>query len=184
MKTIYYSLVNSHLIYGSQIWGQTNNCENVKKLQSLQDNKALRIINNFKPPIRDHPVNNLYTNMRILKLRDFITLQNILFAKDCLQGIGPEKFSSLFNISGQQHRHNTRRTTINKCLVTERTNTDRYGTNSIKSKCIKNWNNMQRTLDVGILDSSRSLVKIKVTDRLLIAYISGSLNSFHRKDLF
>ena len=91
----------------------------------------------------------------------FITLRNILFAKDGLQGIGPEKFSSLFNISGQQHRHNTRRTTINKCLVTERTNTERYGTNSIKSKCIKNWNNMQRTLDVGILDSSRSLVKIK-----------------------
>ena len=96
----------------------------------------------------------------------FITLRNILFAKDGLQGIGPEKFSSLFNISGQQHRHNTRRTTINKCLVTERTNTDRYGTNSIKSKCIKNWNNMQRTL-VLLLKPKRPQINSTSTILLL-----------------
>ena len=53
LKTIYYSLFNSHLIYASQIWGQTKT-EIFKKLEKLQD-KAIRIIN-FLPntaPIND-----------------------------------------------------------------------------------------------------------------------------------
>ena len=45
LKTIYYSLFNSHLIYGSQIWGQTKTklFQEVVKLQ----NKAIRIINSL-----------------------------------------------------------------------------------------------------------------------------------------
>ena len=42
LKTIYYSIFNSHLIYACQVWGQNENC--LKKLSSLQ-NKAIRIIN-------------------------------------------------------------------------------------------------------------------------------------------
>ena len=41
LKTIYYSIFNSYLIYACQMWGQNENC--LKKLSSLQ-NKAIRTI--------------------------------------------------------------------------------------------------------------------------------------------
>ena len=43
LKTIYFSLFNSHLIYASQIWGQSKS-DHFRKLVQLQD-KALTIIN-------------------------------------------------------------------------------------------------------------------------------------------
>ena len=67
LKTIYYSIFNSHLIYACQVWGQNENC--LKKLSSLQ-NKAIRIIN-FKQ--QDFPVNELsYNPNGILKIKDYI----------------------------------------------------------------------------------------------------------------
>ena len=43
LRTIYYSLFNSHLIYACQTWGQSKT-ELFKKIQKLQD-KAVHIIN-------------------------------------------------------------------------------------------------------------------------------------------
>ena len=42
LKSIYYSLFNSHLIYACQVWSQ--NKKFLEKLSTLQD-KAIRIIN-------------------------------------------------------------------------------------------------------------------------------------------
>ena len=47
LKTIYYSIFNSHLIYACEIWGQNQNNLPVRKLIKLKD-KALRPIN-FQP---------------------------------------------------------------------------------------------------------------------------------------
>ena len=62
LRTIYFSVFNSHMIYTCQIWGQ-NKCK-IKKISELQD-KAKRIIN-FKQ--KNYPVAELYKNSRILKL--------------------------------------------------------------------------------------------------------------------
>ena len=43
LETIYYSLFNSHIIYASQIWGQSKS-DHCRKLVELQD-KVLRICN-------------------------------------------------------------------------------------------------------------------------------------------
>ena len=45
LRTIYFSIFNSHMINTCQVWGQKEN--QIKKISELQD-KALRIIN-FKP---------------------------------------------------------------------------------------------------------------------------------------
>ena len=66
LKTIYYSIFNSHLIYACQVWGQNENC--LKKLSSLQ-NKAIRIIN-FKQ--QDFPINELNYANGILKIKDYV----------------------------------------------------------------------------------------------------------------
>ena len=74
IRTIYHAIFSSHLIYGSQIWGQTINIhtEKVFKLQ----NKAMRIIQFADFHANPHPI---YKANKILKLEDHIELQNCLF---------------------------------------------------------------------------------------------------------
>ena len=76
----------SHLIYGFQVWGQYQGTA-LKKIETLQE-KAIRIIK-FLP--NNPPVSKEMHKLRILKLKDFITLQNILFAYDCLEQESCEK---------------------------------------------------------------------------------------------
>ena len=73
LKSIYYAIFSSHLTYGCQIWGQSSTLH-VNKIFKLQ-NKALRIIN-FQA--YDANPDALYRGNEILKLEDFIKLQNCL----------------------------------------------------------------------------------------------------------
>ena len=74
LKTLYFSLFNSNLIYGSSshIWGQDQN-EEFKKIEKLQE-KAIRIIN-FLP--LNAPAEKQIYEMNILKLKDLIMLHLI-----------------------------------------------------------------------------------------------------------
>ena len=54
LKTIYFSLFNSHLIYACQIWGQREDL--INKISAIQD-KVIRIIN-FKP--KNYSAGKLY----------------------------------------------------------------------------------------------------------------------------
>ena len=83
LKTLYFSLFNSNLIYGCQTWGQDQN-EEFKKIEKLQE-KAIRIIN-FLPL-------NAPVEKKIYEIKDFIMLQNILFVKDCLSENAPGSFN-------------------------------------------------------------------------------------------
>ena len=93
LKTIYYSLFNSHLIYGSQIWGKTKTklFQEVVKLQ----NKAIRIINFL--PFNTSNINKTYNHLKILKLPVSISLQNSLFA---LKKKFPTHLSTTFKNQG------------------------------------------------------------------------------------
>ena len=71
---VYHPLLGSHLLYGAQLWGQ-GNCVNQNNIQNLQ-NRALRKIT-FKK-FHD-PVNPLYKDLKILKFKDLLHLQNCLF---------------------------------------------------------------------------------------------------------
>ena len=84
---IYYGLVSSILMYGSQIWGQHNKI--VKKLQILQK-KALRIMNFYPPHISATP---LFRKCNTLKLCDNIKLQNFLYARDTVRDNLPRSLS-------------------------------------------------------------------------------------------
>ena len=77
---VYHGIFSSYLLYGSQIWGQSN--QSVSKTEKLQ-NKALRIIN-FKP-LR-YSVNS-YNKCEILKCGDSIKLSIFLYAHDNIKGI-------------------------------------------------------------------------------------------------
>ena len=75
------------MTYGSQIWGQHSNVY-IEKLFKLQ-NSAMRIIEFQANP------NPIYKENRILKLDDYVTLQNCLFVHDCLNNKSPIKMFSI-----------------------------------------------------------------------------------------
>ena len=80
LSMVYHGIFSSLLLYGSQIWEQSN--QSVSKMEKLQ-NKALRIIN-FKP-LR-YSVNSLYNKCEILKFGDSIKLSNFLYDHDNIKG--------------------------------------------------------------------------------------------------
>ena len=124
LKTIYYSLFNSHLV----------------KLK----NKAIRIINFL--PFNSSNINKTYNDLKILKLPDFILLQNSLFVKDCFEKEIPNPFINYFQKSGSQHSHRTR-SAFKNCAFVPKVNTDIYGKKSVKYQCIDTWNKYQKRFD-------------------------------------
>ena len=101
LKTIYYSLFNSHLIHVCLVWSQ--NIKFLEKLSTLQD-KAIRIIN-FKQ--YDHSVDELYHTNGILKIKEYIDLLNCLFVKTVMSDESLSVFSKYFEQSYNLHNHTT-----------------------------------------------------------------------------
>ena len=120
---IYFSLFNSNLTYGCQIWGQDQN-EEFKKIEKLQE-KAIRIISFL--PLNATVEKQMY-EMNILKLKDFIMLQNILFVKDCLSENALGSFNDKFHPSKLPLNHTTRSSSTYQLKVNN-FKTERYGTN-------------------------------------------------------
>ena len=90
-----------------EIWGQDQN-EEFKKMQKLQDAKTSRKSNkDHKSPPLIAPVEKQVYEMNILKLNDFIMLQNILFVKDCLSENAPGSFKDKFHPSKVPLNHTT-----------------------------------------------------------------------------
>ena len=134
LKDIYYAIFSSHLTYGSQIWGQGINTY-IDKIFIIQKN-ALRIISFSEFNAHTDP---LFKKLKILKIKDLITLQNCLFVHDFINNKLPKSFNNTFNKLKDVHTINTR-SAIAGNLYVPFSNTTRYGLNSIYRKSIDNWN--------------------------------------------
>ena len=97
--------------FGCQIWGQVTNTFH-QKIFKLQ-NKALRIISFSDFRANSNP---LYSNLKILKLRDQIVLQNCLFIHDALNNASPNCFNEYFKHTREIHPLNTRNANLG-CLL-------------------------------------------------------------------
>ena len=84
LKSLYYTLIHSHITYGIQAWGTGN----TKKLDILQK-RALRIIN--KKGYRSH-TDPLYKSAKTLKIVDVFKLQASLFMYDLEHDLLPKWF--------------------------------------------------------------------------------------------
>ena len=169
LKTIYYSLFNCHLIYACLVWDREKSAL-FRKIENLQD-KALRIIN-FLP--NNCPISGTYEKLNILKLRDFIRLQNALFVKKCLEGKIPSPFKNFFEKS--QIIHETR-TSIKNCVTVPVVETETYGTNSIKFQASNTWNELQQTTNVDLTELEYAEAKQKITEHLMSTYITQLKNT-------
>ena len=79
LKTVYYSLFDTHLHYACQVWGQSNS--DILVLVQRAQNKALRITNFTE---ERHPSEPLLTETKILNLTNIITLNNCMLVFDHL----------------------------------------------------------------------------------------------------
>ena len=165
LRTIYFAIFDSHLRYGCQIWGQKDSQE--FKSSTTVQNKGLRILNSKGPLEHSNP---LYKNSKILKLIDFINLNNILFVYDQINNNLPNVFENYFQLKRQQHNQFTRGNTLNVPQV----NTSLYGSNSITLSAIRDWNALhgQSGLELIISPSiSRGKVTSIIKNQFLDNYI-------------
>ena len=154
LKVVYHSLFESNLLYGAQLWGQTN-LANQNSIQVLQ-NPAIRKIC-FKK--RNEPVREDFKKIGILKFHDLIKLQNCLFICQLEQNNQLAKSFLALKHCGDNHSYQTRSTT-KRLLDTPLLNTDTYGMQSTKYNCIADWNSFRKTFkDLPLSECSRFKVK-------------------------
>ena len=164
LKSIYYAIFSSHLSYGCRIWGQKSNVH-TQKVFRLQ-NRAMRIIS-FSDFHAD--ANPIYKELKILKLEDFISLQNALFVHDFLKKKLPICFDDYFKKADQVHSIGTKGAKLG-CLFVPSVSTIKYGIQSITRQSILSWNTLCKDLHANLADFSRSVAKKKITTHFLHSY--------------
>ena len=138
LKDIYDAIFSSQLTYGSQIWGQHINTY-IGKISIIQKN-TLRIISFAEFNAQTDP---LFKKLKILKIKDNITLQNCLLVHDFINNKFPKSFTNTFNKLKDVHTINTRNAMAGNVYI-PLLKTTRYGLKSIYRKSIENWNYLTR----------------------------------------
>ena len=103
LKSLYNSLVHSHLSYGTIHWGKAPKT-NVNKV-IIQQKKALRNIN--KCTYNAH-TNELFQKMNILKVNEIYELQLAVMMYKHNKTLLPKPLQNLFTLHRQLHNYNTR----------------------------------------------------------------------------
>ena len=106
-----------------------------------------------------------------ISLKDFITIQNILFVKDSLTNKGMTSFNEISQQSRTTCYQNTRSASSFQ-LRKHDFKTEKYGRFSIINKCLSDWNQLQKHLKTYFKDIKPSELKTIVTNHLLKQYIT------------
>ena len=108
LKILYYSQIYSHLSYRISVWGNSIPNTTIRQLQKLL-NKAVQMIAGKK-----HITTKDYSKLRILRVKQIITLENLKFTYKLNNNLLPNKIKecSLHDHKGtllkKKHRYNTR----------------------------------------------------------------------------
>ena len=140
------STINSHLIYGCEVWGQNQNNVLIQRLQKLQE-KAVCLINFETNP---NVVGHLLKDSNILKLTDFIKYKYALFIRNSLRKENIPIFNEFYTLSNQNHVYNTRGST-NQMLVVPQIQNTHFGKHSFKSRSINAWNLYQKYVKTDLI---------------------------------
>ena len=164
LLSIYYAIFSSHMTYSCQVWAQQNSGvpNSISRLQNI----AMRIIS-FSD-FNDN-TDRIYKSLRVLKLKDFIALQNCLFVHDFMKNKLPSCFSDFFTPIGAVGNTTTKNAKLG-CLFIHHSTTTKYGLNSTNRKCINNWNFFSKTFNADLSSMSRSCLKQKIISYFLNSY--------------
>ena len=151
---VYYAIFYSHLGYGCNLWGLTSE-ENINKIEVLQK-KCVRIMT-FAP--FNSQTNELFINLKLLKVRDLISLSQLRLAHNFLNDRLPTDLMSLFILRSDVDRTSRiMKSKINRLFHLPTFNTITYGKDSISYKCAKLWNEKFKS---GLLNID-AVSKVKV----------------------
>ena len=126
LRSLYFSLFNSHLTYGLSVWGKADKFL-IDKIDKLQK-KAIRAITFSKYSAHAAP---LLKELKILTLHDLTNLQISSLMWDLDKDLLPSSLSSYFSKRNIVHNHDTRHASSGKLCI-KKTNTIKYGTNSFQ----------------------------------------------------
>ena len=135
MKTIYYALVHSRLVYGIEIWG-TAYATTIKPLEIAQK-KAIRIIAGVG--YREH-TEPLFQDLEIRPLRQEIEFRRALLAYDIQKRSNEYGYAIEFT-NEHQHQYSTRFVT-NRNLPVIRKKTEKFGTMGLQSLLLASFNKL------------------------------------------
>ena len=157
LKSLYYSLFNSHVAYGLVVWGNSNKTD-MDKIKSLQK----RAIYAIAEKTDDFTLNRLLSKLRILSVDDLYKLQLSSLMWDYDHGIIPSSFQDMFQRSNIVHQHNTRGASRGN-LYYPKVNTIKYGINSFTYQGIQTLNNLkQLSIYQDTIIKSKFLKKLKL----------------------
>ncbi len=91
LRTLYYSLINSHFAYGIIAWGNAD--KSIIKPSFMMQKRAIRVINNAPHNGHTEP---LFKSSGILKLDDLFEYQCVMFMHDYLVNNLPMSFNGTF----------------------------------------------------------------------------------------
>jgi hypothetical protein len=94
LRTLYFSLINSHIVYGILAWGNAKH-DIINKTHLLQK-RALRAIHN---KIYNSHTEPLFKQSMILKLSDLYELEVLLFMYDYTNGKLPSSFDDIYRLN-------------------------------------------------------------------------------------
>ena len=163
--SIYYAILASHLFYGCQIWGINPKSPLFKKVEN-QQKRAMRLITFSKYDNHSEP---LFKSLKILKIKDYISLLNCLLIHDHSQDLLPSSFDDYFIQCTDLGNTDGRRAGL---LFIPFTNSVKYGSKSIKLTAIHTWNDLSETLDLNFFNMSKHKLKITLTNHFLNSYSS------------
>ena len=147
LRTLYFSIFESHLRYGCQIWGQHSN-HNLNDIANLQ-RKAIRTIN-FKSKYT--PVEPLFKEAKIMTLNEIIKSENCLLALHHINQCLPLSLKNLLTIENDLHNYSTQNS-VNHQLALPQVKTTNYGLHSIRYTTAKHWNSVQNSLKLNFANS-------------------------------
>ena len=127
--------------------------------------KALRIISFSQFDAHSGPI---FKKLKLLKLKDHITLENCLLVYDFLKNKLPNSFDNFFVTTNQIYSSQKYLRSVEKGLLfIPFANTTKYGLNSLQRKCISCWNHFTTQFNCNLQNISRLQLKNKITQYFL-----------------
>ena len=157
IKTLYYSLVYPHLIYGIEVWGSADETH-LNKLLILQK-KIVRLICYSDVRHADYsfsPSNPLFYKLELHKIYDIFKINLSKFIFKCLNKMTPVNFHNWYQLTSVLNRHDTRSKFVNiensvktKTLFVPSARTSHYGLKLLKVLGPKIWNTLPPLLRIN-----------------------------------
>ena len=104
LRSLYFALINSHLSYGCQLWGNTFD-KHLHKLK-VQQKKAIRIVCHA---LYNSPATPLFSQVQILKFEDLYKLQLNQFMFKLYHQTITAPLANIIKHNQDTHEHNTRK---------------------------------------------------------------------------